>query len=129
MRNNIKKILVTGGLGYVGCALVKRLLQIGHKGNILDLGDKNAYENAFLNSYYIITGKKTIDDIVIENNKKDIYFLEDPVRVELTPKLIDELIEHFEGFEEYEKCQELLDLKIGLENRNNRSIKFYNRDK
>ena len=38
MRNNIKKILVTGGLGYVGCALVKRLLQIGHKVNILDLG-------------------------------------------------------------------------------------------
>ena len=38
MHNNIKKILVTGGLGYVGCALVKRLLQIGHKVHILDLG-------------------------------------------------------------------------------------------
>ena len=31
-------ILVTGGLGYVGCVLVDRLLKLGYKINILDLG-------------------------------------------------------------------------------------------
>ena len=34
----MRNILVTGGLGYVGCVLVKRLLDIGYKVNILDLG-------------------------------------------------------------------------------------------
>ena len=69
MRNNIKKILVTGGLGYVGCALVKRLLQIGHKVNVLDLGiyGKNFFDETKNLSVHIGDIRNT------ETIKKCIY--------------------------------------------------------
>ena len=69
MHNNIKKILVTGGLGYVGCALVKRLLQIGHKVHILDLGifGKNFFDETKNLSVHIGDIRNT------ETIKKCIY--------------------------------------------------------
>ena len=66
----MKKILVTGGLGYVGCVLVQRLLDIGHKVNILDLGiygknfiNKNNNLSIFIGDIRNIdTIKKSIND-------------------------------------------------------------------
>ena len=50
----MRKILVTGGLGYVGCVLVNELLNKGYRVNVIDLGiygnniNKNQKLNIFL---------------------------------------------------------------------------------
>ena len=90
---------------------------------------QNAFDNAFLNSYYIVTGKKTIEDILKENKKNDIYFLEDPVAMKITIEILDELILHFESSEEYEKCQELLTIKNDIRDDSIENIKILKRRK
>ena len=60
------------------------------------------------NSYLVITGKLTVEELVEDNyNKKySTIFFTSPENY--TIKDIDEMIEHFETTEEYEKCMELV---------------------
>ena len=90
---------------------------------------EHAFHNAFLNSYYIITGRKTIEDICKESPKKNMYFLEDPAAMEITIELLEELIVHFEHLEEYEKCQELLVIKNDIKIDSIENIKILKRRK
>ena len=68
----IKKILVVGGLGYIGSILVKDLLQLGYKVNILDINYydvilvKKHSKNPKLKIFYeIAENKKILDKAMI----------------------------------------------------------------
>lgn len=62
MKNNIQRILVTGGAGYIGNVLVRKLLQKGYRVRILDT---------------LIFGEESLKDIKnnIELIKKDVRFI------------------------------------------------------
>ena len=72
----------------------------------------NLIPNAIENTYSLVIEGKTIEEI-FENEETDIaiYFVEPE---EITPSDVDEMIEHFEYFEEYEKCLKLQEYKIFL---------------
>ena len=68
----IKKILVVGGLGYIGSILVKDLLQLGYKVNILDINyygcyfSKETLKNPKLKIFYgDCENKKILDKAMI----------------------------------------------------------------
>ena len=67
------------------------------------------------NSYLIMTGKLTVEELVEDNFNKleSTIFFTSPENY--TTEDIDEMIEHFETTEEYEKCDELVKLKNSLE--------------
>ena len=80
------------------------------------LEDIEDYNSAMDNAYDFVTKKVTLDDI-FETTDKDgqippFYLPFDPIesdgRDEAT---LDLLIEHFTETEEYEKCQELVNIK------------------
>ena len=60
------------------------------------------------NSYLVITGKHSVEELVEDNHNKlnPTIFFTSPENY--TIKNIDEMIEHFETTEEYEKCMELV---------------------
>ena len=60
------------------------------------------------NSYLVMTGKCSVEDLMENGNSKlnPIIFFTSPENY--TIKDIDEMIEHFETNEEYEKCMELV---------------------
>ena len=69
-------------------------------------------EKAFENSYLIIT-KKTTMDVLMEKKSQfgmKAMLMHDPGE-EPDDDLYDDMIDHFEYYEEYEKCAELLKLK------------------
>ena len=67
----------------------------------------NFIEKGIENTYLLVTKQKTMDEIC-EENKIPLFFIEPG---ELTNSDIDEMIEHFCMYEEYEKCADLLKLK------------------
>ena len=59
------------------------------------------------NSYLVITGKNTVEELAENSNwLNPTIFFTSPENY--TIKDIDEMIEHFENTEEYEKCMELV---------------------
>tara|TARA_R100000781_G_scaffold113371_1_gene81724 strand:- start:179 stop:478 length:300 start_codon:yes stop_codon:yes gene_type:complete len=79
------------------------------------LEDIELYERAMENAYFIITKKKTLDDIYydLEEKKIDDFPLPfDPIKEDgRSEDIIDIVIEYFTSIEEYEKCAELVKIK------------------
>lgn len=79
------------------------------------LDDLIMYEQSMENAYNLITGRKTLDDIYYELEAGEIATFPLPFDPLLedgrSPDVIDVLIEYFIDTEEYEKCQELTDIK------------------
>lgn len=78
-----------------------------------DLHAIQHFNTAYENTYQVITGKKTFEEVVENGEDDGVYFMEDP-QINLKEETIDDLIAHFIILEEYEKCQELSDLKKTL---------------
>ena len=79
------------------------------------LEDMELYNRAMRNAYFIITKKKTLDDIYydLEEGRIDSLPLPfDPIHEDgRTEDVIDVVIEYFTSTEEYEKCAELVKIK------------------
>ena len=79
------------------------------------LEDYELYEQAMQNAYFIITKKKTLDDIYYDLEKGKIDRLPlpfDPMHEDgRSEDVIDVVIEYFTSTEEYEKCAELVKIK------------------
>tara|TARA_R110002167_G_scaffold34630_2_gene110672 strand:+ start:834 stop:1103 length:270 start_codon:yes stop_codon:yes gene_type:complete len=79
------------------------------------LEDIELYNSAMENAYFIITRRKTLDDIYyeLEEDQIDDFPLPfDPFTEDgRTSDIIDMLIEHFTSTEEYERCAELVKIK------------------
>ena len=79
------------------------------------LEDYELYEQAMQNAYFIITKKKTLDDIYYELEEEyisDFPLPFDPLQEDgRTEDMIDIVIEYFTSTEEYEKCAELVKIK------------------
>ena len=73
------------------------------------------YNKAMENAYEIITKRKTIDDIydsLEEDEIKEYPLPFDPVTEDgRSPDIIDMVIEYYTGVEEYEKCEELTNIR------------------
>ena len=69
-------------------------------------------EKAFENSYLILTKKETMDSLLDRKSKFGVkgMLIHDPGE-EPDEDLFDDIIDHFEYHEDYEKCAELLKLK------------------
>jgi|TARA_R110000796_G_scaffold41113_1_gene101467 hypothetical protein len=63
------------------------------------------------NSYLLVTGKKNLEEFF--KNQEDVFFMHNPDEPILDGNyaVYDVLIDHFIYTEEYEKCQELKNLK------------------
>ncbi len=63
------------------------------------------------NSYLLLTGKKRLEDFFKTDD--EVYFVHNPDEPILSGDnpVYDTLIDHFIYLEEYEKCQEILELK------------------
>ena len=68
---------------------------------------ENIIEDSIINSYYVLTGKATIEDI-IKRQEFPMFFInpED----ELDESSLNDMLDYFISTEEYEKCQELVEL-------------------
>ena len=79
------------------------------------LEELEVYNAAMQNSYYLITKRKTLDDIYIslEEESIDSFYLPfDPIQEDgRSTDIIDMVIEYFITTEEYEKCAELTKIK------------------
>ena len=79
------------------------------------LEDLELYERAMNNAYDLITKQKTLDDIYYQLDEEEIdeYPLPfDPLEEDgRTPDVIDIVIEYFVSVEEYEKCEELTNIR------------------
>ena len=79
------------------------------------LEDLSMYNEAMKNSYYLITKRKTLDDIYIslEEETIDAFYLPfDPIQEDgRSTDVIDMVIEYFITTEEYEKCAELIKIR------------------
>ena len=79
------------------------------------LEDLELYNQAMVNAYYLITKKKTLDDIyyALEDDTITQFPLPfDPVNEDgRSEDIIDVVIEYFISIEEYEKCAELVKIK------------------
>jgi hypothetical protein len=80
------------------------------------LQDLEDYNSAMNNAYNLVTKKITLDDIFeaaeSEGELVNFYLPFDPLDSDGRDEgTLDLLIEHFTETEEYEKCQELLNIK------------------
>jgi len=79
------------------------------------LEDLEMYNAAMENSYYLITKRKTLDDIYIlleEEAIEEFYLPFDPIHEDgRSTDVIDMVIEYFITTEEYEKCAELIKIR------------------
>tara|TARA_B100000459_G_scaffold139158_1_gene97275 strand:+ start:757 stop:1005 length:249 start_codon:yes stop_codon:yes gene_type:complete len=62
-------------------------------------------------SYQVITGRKSFEDLLEE--EEDVALMFNPTRpiIVMVDDIYDILIDYFASIEEYEKCQEILDIK------------------
>tara|TARA_R110002012_G_scaffold1863_11_gene9025 strand:- start:8265 stop:8546 length:282 start_codon:yes stop_codon:yes gene_type:complete len=77
--------------------------------------DLELYETAMNNAYYLITKKRTLDDIYfeLEEGERHTFPLPfNPMQEDgRTEDILDVVIEYFTSTEEYEKCAELVKIK------------------
>jgi hypothetical protein len=75
--------------------------------------DEQVAEYSMNNAYLLLTNQKSLEDL-LDDNMAGIYIPVNPVEEykEALHSMIDEIIKYFEYTEEYEKCQELMELKI-----------------
>ena len=76
--------------------------------NIIEqLKDEEMLDDSIINSYYVLTGKATVEDIV-KRQEFPMFFVnpED----ELDEDTLEDMLDYFISTEEYEKCQELVEL-------------------
>lgn len=71
------------------------------------LKDEEMLDDSIINSYYVLTGKATIDDI-IERQEFPMFFINPEDK--LDKGSLDDMLDYFISTEEYEKCQELIEL-------------------
>jgi len=79
------------------------------------LEDLDMYDKAMTNAYFIITKRKTLDDLLTDLELGGVQEVALPFDPHLedgrSADIIDMLVEYFEGNEDYEKCAELTNLK------------------
>ena len=68
---------------------------------------ENIIEDSIINSYYILTGRATVEDIV---NRQEFPILFIGPDEELDENGLNTMLDYFISTEEYEKCQELVEL-------------------
>ena len=66
-------------------------------------------DNLMRNSFGVLTSRCTIDDILDNYTGEDAMFYGNPL--DMTVEDINEVINYFENTEEYENCQQLLEIK------------------
>ena len=74
---------------------------------IEQLKDEEVLDDSIINSYYILTGRATVDEI-FDRQDFPIFFI-DPDE-ELDESGLNTMLDYFISAEEYEKCQELVEL-------------------
>ena len=72
------------------------------------LENEEMMDDSILNSYYVLTGRATVDEIF---NRQDfpIFFI-NPGE-DLDEGSLNDMLDYFISTEEYEKCSELIKLK------------------
>ena len=75
-----------------------------------DLQTQNNSEIGLENSYLVLTGQITLEELFIKHPYK-VYLAHVPGDVDNEKNIIDDLIDHYIYYEEYEKCSELKKLK------------------
>jgi len=68
---------------------------------------ENIIEDSIINSYYVLTGRATVEDIV---SRQDFPILFIGPEEELDENGLNTMLDYFISTEEYEKCQELVEL-------------------
>lgn len=93
--NSIKRVLITGGAGYVGIILTKKLLERGYKVRVLD---------------QLIYGKESLKEVITHTNfSLEVGVVEDKYIVEKCLKDVDAVI-HLAGLSNDPSCE--LDAKL-----------------
>ena len=68
--------------------------------------------NIMLYSYLLITNQMSFDDLTNLDHKEGFGLIFDPYDPNINEdEIIDTLLDHFIYLEEYEKCQDLIDLR------------------
>ena len=68
---------------------------------------ENIIDNSIINSYYILTGKATVEEII---DRQDFTILFIGPEEKLDENGLNTMLDYFISTEEYEKCQELVEL-------------------
>ena len=66
-------------------------------------------DNIMRNTFAVVTNRCGVDDILEMYTGEDAMFYGNPLDMQVED--IDEVINYFENTEEYENCQQLLDVK------------------
>mgnify|MGYP003137251534 FL=1 len=66
-------------------------------------------DNIMRNTFAVVTNRCEVSDILEMYEGEDAMFYGNPLDIQIED--IDEVINYFENTEEYENCQQLLDLK------------------
>ena len=74
---------------------------------IEQLKDEEMLDDSIINSYYVLTGKATIEDIIKRQEFPMLFIGPDE---ELDESGLNTMLDYFISTEEYEKCQELVKL-------------------
>ena len=75
---------------------------------IEQLKDEEMLDDSIINSYYVLTGKATIEDIIKRQEFPMLFIGPDE---ELDEDTLNDMLDYFISTEEYEKCSELIKLK------------------
>ena len=75
---------------------------------IEQLKDEEMLDDSIINSYYVLTGRATVEDIVKRQEFPILFIGPDE---ELDESSLNDMLDYFISTEEYEKCSELIKLK------------------
>ena len=68
---------------------------------------ENIIDDSIINSYYVLTGRATVEDIIKRQEFPILFIGPDEV---LNEEELNTMLDYFISTEEYEKCQELVEL-------------------
>mgnify|MGYP003141104274 CR=1 FL=1 len=76
------------------------------------LTDEELYHHSMINAYHLITNKKTLNELIdLADDLTLVGFPFNPTIKVVNNSVYDKIIDYFCELEEYEKCQEILDIK------------------